>query len=317
MAYFRAAEIMGTQYIIKVIMYCVPIISIICCVPIMSALAQAPHRAPHPGGPLAAQLQGDAVVATVDGEQIMRSEVMGSFTQAATQMPGMSSMDAYRMVLDRLIDSRLIDRQASRDKVRDDPEFAQSLKELERRLAQQFFLNRYLADKVTEATLRASHAAAFPDGKGERKVRARHILVSNEADAKAVIGELRAGGDFAKVAKSKSIDPLAEQGGDLGFFAFKDMVPAFSEAAFAMAKGEVSKLPVKTQFGWHVIKVEDEQSEPAIPFEQARERLEQESGQAAIIALIEELRGKSAIERFNMDGTPLAGEPKREPQQRR
>src|ERR1700739_5083039 len=96
---------------------------------------------------------------------------------------------------------------------------------------------------------------------GQEEVHARHILVEGEDEAKAIIEQLKGGADFAKLAKEKSKDPGAAEGGDLGYFTKDQMVPEFAEVAFKLDKGQVSE-PVKTQFGWHIIKVEARRSAP-------------------------------------------------------
>jgi peptidyl-prolyl cis-trans isomerase C len=131
----------------------------------------------------------------------------------------------------------------------------------------------------------------------EQEVRARHILVPTEDEAKAVIVELKKGTDFAELAKQKSKDPgAAAEGGDLGYFTKEQMVPAFSEVAFKLNKGDVSE-PVKSQFGWHVIKVEDKRSKPVPPFEQVKTQVESFVVQRAQAAYIAKLREGGKVER--------------------
>ena len=128
---------------------------------------------------------------------------------------------------------------------------------------------------VTDAAMKKVYDEAVKQQGNEQEVRARHILVPTEAEAKAILVEIKKGTDFAEMAKQKSKDPgAAAEGGDLGYFTKDQMVPEFAEQAFKMNKGDVSD-PVKSQFGWHIIKVEDKRSKPAPAFEAVKEQVEQ------------------------------------------
>jgi len=135
------------------------------------------------------------------------------------------------------------------------------------------------------------------------EVHARHILVANEDAAKKIIADLKKGGDFAALAKQHSTDPGAQNGGDLGFFKKDDMVPAFAEAAFALKPGEISATPVKTQFGYHVIKVEERRAAPPPSFEEAKEELRQRVIQEAVSKVSDAALAGAKVERMNLDGT--------------
>ena len=128
---------------------------------------------------------------------------------------------------------------------------------------------------MTDADIKARYDAEVAKLPPVEEVRARHILVKTEDEAKAVIKELGEGKDFAEIAKAKSTDPNKSEGGDLGYFKKGMMVPEFETAVFAMNKGDVTKEPVKTQFGFHVIKVEDKRNAPAPDFEQVKDQVKQ------------------------------------------
>jgi peptidyl-prolyl cis-trans isomerase C len=130
-------------------------------------------------------------------------------------------------------------------------------------------------------------------------------LLETEEDAKAVIAELKGGADFAETAKAKSTGPSADNGGDLGFFTKGRMVPEFSEAAFAMKVGEVSSTPVQTQFGWHVIKVDDRRQAPPPSFEESVDQLRDEGARQIIAAELVSLREGLEIKTFNLDGSEI------------
>jgi len=137
----------------------------------------------------------------------------------------------------------------------------------------------------------------------EEEVHARHILVPTEDEAKAVLAELKKGADFAALAKEKSKDPGAAEGGDLGFFTKEQMVPEFAEVAFKLDKGQISD-PVKTQFGWHIIKVEDKRTKPTPAFEQVKAQIDNYIAHRAQSEMVEKLRGAGNIERLDKPTVP-------------
>src|SRR5690606_11328720 len=127
-------------------------------------------------------------------------------------------------------------------------------------------------------------------------IRARHIIVSTEEEAKAIIAELDAGGDFEAIAKEKSQDGAAAQGGDLGYFGKGRMVPEFEQAAFALEVGSYSKEPVKTQFGWHVVKVEDKRNAEPPAFEQVQHQFRSLLLREAYFDAVSKLRDEAKVE---------------------
>src|SRR5436305_3875721 len=133
---------------------------------------------------------------------------------------------------------------------------------------------------------------------GEQEVRARHILVETEDEAKAVEDELKKGADFAELAKKKSKDPGASDGGDLGFFTKDQMVPEFSAVAFSLEPGKISD-PVKSQFGWHVIKVEEKRNRKAPDFDQVKSQIETYVTRKAQADYVAKLREAAKIERMD------------------
>jgi peptidyl-prolyl cis-trans isomerase C len=166
-------------------------------------------------------------------------------------------------------------------------------------------LNKVIRPQVTDEAVKARYDADNAGKSGEAEVHARHILVGDEATAKKIIADLKKGGDFAALSKQYSKDPgAAAQGGDLGFFKKGDMVPEFSAVAFGLKDNEISPVPVKTQFGWHVIQVLAHRTDELPTYEQEREQLRQSMVQAAVQKEVEAARTAVKIERFNADGTP-------------
>ena len=247
--------------------------------------------------PLSAK--ADAVVAKVDGMEITEQDIAVAaedLAEAVQQMPEEKRRDYY---IAYLSDLRLASKAAREAKLDENSEF-------KRRMAyrnEKVLLEEYLAVEarklVTEASMRALYDESVKQMKPEPEIRARHILVETEDAAKAVVVRLKAGEDFAKVAGEVSKDPgSGAEGGDLGYFTKERMVPEFSTAAFAMKVGDVSD-PVKSQFGFHVIKVEDIRERPVPGFDEVKGQIEQylirKSQQDAVMAL----RAKAKIERVD------------------
>src|SRR2546430_4587621 len=143
---------------------------------------------------------------------------------------------------------------------------------------------------------------------GQEKGRARHILVQGEDEAKAILEQLKKGADFATLAKEKSKDPGAVDGGDLGYFTKDQMVPEFADVAFKMYPGQTSN-PVKTQFGWHVIKLEEKRNRQPPAFEQLKDRIEAFVMRKAQTELVTQLRETAKVERLDKPATPATPAP--------
>jgi peptidyl-prolyl cis-trans isomerase C len=280
-----------------------------------SALAQTPaaEQAPAAGqtpaaGPAPAAGE-DPVVAIVDGSPIHRTEVEAAKRNLPEQFRQMPLEVIYSVLLDRVIDFRLLANEAERQDVASDPGVEAALEQARRDVLRDAFVRQKIDEGTTDAKLheRYEQLKQSADFKKE-EVHASHILLKSEDEAKAVIQELAAGADFATVAKQKSVGPSASNGGDLGYFTREQMVPEFAAAAFALEVGQVSSEPVQTQFGWHVIKVLDRRTtEPT--FAESEPRLRQDLAREIVTALVTDLRGGAAIERFNLDGTPMQQPP--------
>jgi peptidyl-prolyl cis-trans isomerase C len=266
----------------------------------MSAMAFGQETAP-----------GDnPVVATVDGAPVHRAEVEAAARALPDQMRQMPMQMLYGVLLDRVIDFRLLANEAERQKVGDDPAVGPALAEARAAVLREFLIQRTIEEGLTEEKLRARYEAKkAEEGFVREEVHARHILVPTEDEAKAVIEELQGGADFSEVAQARSTGPSGPAGGDLGFISREQVVPEFAEAAFALNAGETSQEPVQTQFGWHVIDVLERRNvEPT--YDETAPQLRQELAREIVTALVEDLRGDAEIERFNMDGSPMEEAPK-------
>jgi len=255
---------------------------------------------------VAAQDTDDPVVAQVGDTVIRQSEIIAVYDGLPAEYKGVPVDRLFNPLLNRAIDNVLIDQRVASLDDKNDAEVQMMLRLARLQILRQIYFTRLTKEAVTEEAIKAAYderVAAMPT---EEEVHARHILVSSEDEAKAVLDALaEADADFAAIAAEKSIGPSASKGGDIGYFTKAAMVPEFAEAAFAMAVGEVSKAPVQTQFGWHVIKVEDRRPTPVSTLDEMREEIVAGLQQAVVDDNIAELRKDRKIERYAFDGSAL------------
>jgi len=268
--------------------------------------ADRPSPQPNPAATMPAPMPpGTTVVARVDGTELHLSDVEAAQQSLPPQVQKMPLAQIYPMLLDRLVDGMLITEAGRKDHLDQDPEVQLRLKRYEDRLIQEAYINRAVKPAETDDRLRTRYETFLKDKPAGEEVHARHILLATEAEAKSVIDELNKGADFAALAKKYSKDPGAETGGDLGYFGHDDMVKEFADAAFALSPGQYSKTPVKSEFGWHVIRVEDRRTGKPPSFEEARDQLSRDLAHEIIDTKLHDLRGAAKIEEFGLDGKPL------------
>jgi peptidyl-prolyl cis-trans isomerase C len=252
--------------------------------------------------------KSDPVVAIVDGGAIYRSDLTMMQRALPAQFQHLPLEVLYPALIERMIDAKLIFEAGRKEKLDADDEVKRRVRQFEERVVQEVYLNRMIEKQVTEESIRKKYDEFVKANPAKEEVSARHILVQTEAQAKEVIAELAKGADFAELAKTRSIDPAGkQQGGDLGFFSKEEMVPEFSEAAFKMKDGETSKAPVRSQFGFHVIRVEARRT-ASQPLEEVRDKLVSDMSQDIMNGAVSVLRKNAKIEVFNLDGTPAASQ---------
>ena len=252
-------------------------------------------------GPARAQ---DTVVATVNGQKLTTADMQAAYRQLPQQFQQMPMDQLFEPLRERLIEGALLLDDAKAEKLGQDAAVKKRIEAATDAVLQEAAIAKVIATATTDDKLKAAFDAkkSQPDFKYE-EVKARHILVDTKEKAEAVIKELDGGADFAEVAKKESTGPSGPQGGDLGWFRKEAMVAPFAEAAFKMDKGSYTKEPVQTQFGWHVIQVEDKRmAEPA--FEEMAPVLRDEIAAAAVESMMAGLSEKATIERFGPDGKP-------------
>jgi peptidyl-prolyl cis-trans isomerase C len=268
--------------------------------------ADRPATPPSSGAPPSSPLPpGNTIVARVDGTELRLSDVEAAQQNLPPQAQKLPLDQIYPILLDRLVDGALITEAGRKEHLDQDPDLQRRLKRYEDRLVQEAYLNRAIKDAETEDRLEARYQTFVKEKAGHEEVHALHILVKTEAEAKSVIAELDKGADFTTLAKKYSIDPGAGSGGDLGYFGHDDMVKEFADTAFGLPAGQYTKTPVKTEFGWHVIKVEDHRVSTPPSFDEARQEVSQLVAHDVVDAKLKELRGSAKIETFGLDGKPL------------
>ncbi len=201
-------------------------------------------------------------------------------------------------LLNELVNNFMVANSRQGQALAESPEVTAALEVARARLlAQAYFQSELQKTPIDDKRIRALYDAEYGDGSATRtEYKARHVLLKTEPEARAVIGELDAGADFAKVAGEKSIGPSKSTGGDLGWFEAGAMVPAFAAATAELADGAYSSDPVETQFGWHVILREESRDAPPPSFDSVRPRLERQIQQEQVAKLLDEIRGQSDIE---------------------
>ncbi len=246
--------------------------------------------------PAAGQEDTDKVIATIGGKPVYQSELTLAETDLDQQFDRLPDDQKTAAALSALLDIKLMARQAEDAGFGEGILFERRLGFLKDRALHNDYFKSRVVDALTEEAVRERYDQEVAATPPEQEVKARHILVDSEEQAKAVIEELDGGTDFVELAKEKSTGPSGPQGGDLGYFTRGRMVPEFEEAAFALEPGAYTSVPVKTQFGWHIIKVEDRRDTPPPPFEQVAEQIRRVLLQEQYLALIQEARAATEIE---------------------
>src|SRR3954464_14281354 len=252
------------------------------------------------GVPLRAE-DANPVLAKGTGAEIRASDVALPEEELGPSLAQMDPASRKDNVLSFLIDMKIVSKEAEDKKIADRDDFKTRLAFARDRLLMDNLLATEGKAATTDENMKRVYEDAARQISGEQEVHARHILVETEDQAKKIEDQLKKGADFAELAKKESKDPGASDGGDLGFFTKDQMVPEFSNAAFALEPGKISD-PVKTQFGWHVIKVEEKRTRKAPDFEQVKPQIETYVVRKAQADYVAKLRTAAKVER--MDDTP-------------
>jgi peptidyl-prolyl cis-trans isomerase C len=240
----------------------------------------------------------DPVIARVNGVDIKQSDLALAEEDVGADMQAASPEAKREHLISYLADIIMVTQAADKKNLADNPDFKRRLAFLRSKLLMGYELQEEAKTALTDEALKRTYDEAVKSMSGQEEVRARHILVEGEDEAKAILEQLKGGADFAKLAKEKSKDPGAAEGGDLGYFTKDQMVPEFADIAFKMYPGQLSN-PVKTQFGWHVIKVEDKRIKQPPEFEKVKDQIEAYLARKAQSDFIAKLRQSAKVERFD------------------
>ncbi|MDH5722806.1 MAG: peptidylprolyl isomerase [Alphaproteobacteria bacterium] len=259
------------------------------------------------------QPDANIVLAVVNGEKITVGEVLENLANIPPQMQQMPQDKLIPFALQQIINNKLISQKAESAGLENNEDVIKQVEAAKKQIIRAKFINDKIAQSVTEESIKAEYEQYRQNFEPQDQIKASHILVEDESKAKEVIKKLNSGGDFAELAKENSIDGTAENGGELGSFTKADMVPEFAEAAFALEIGAHTKTPVKTQFGFHVIKVAEKGKSGPAPFEQIEPFIRQSLSQNVINEYIIELNKESEIKRFDMAGNEIKPAEEQEP----
>lgn len=238
----------------------------------------------------------DTVVAKYNGEDVHKSDIAQTVQELGANVPPENVDKILPAFTEQYINLRLLSDAAEKEGIAKETDVQAQLAASRDQIVRAAYLRKLFDGAASEDKLKAEYKKKFEDQPMPEEVRARHILVDSEDKAKDLIKKLKEGASFDKLAAENSKDPSAKNGGDLGYFTQADMVKPFGDAAFAMAVGSISKEPVKTQFGWHVIKVEDKRKRAKPSFEESKAALEQTINQELLEAKLAELRKASKVE---------------------
>lgn len=248
---------------------------------------------------------GNPVVAKIGDENVTRLDVLNFITQLPPNIRQLPIEQLFPLAQEQVINSKVVEKNIDFSKVESDPEVKKQVDEAREQILRNAFLQKQVEDKLTDSALKKAYDDFLKTQPDVEEVKAAHILVEDEAVAKDIIAKLNAGGDFAALAKENSKDNTAENGGDLGYFAKADVVPEFAEAAFALKAGSYTKEPVKSEFGYHVIKQEEKRKRPKPTFEEAKPFLENDLGRKLLDDTLKGWREKETIEKFDINGQPV------------
>ena len=247
----------------------------------------------------------NGVAAVVNGEEITVAEVKKGYDENPQIKAKVPFDEFYGQSLDIYVNGKLIYQAAVEDGVMDTQAYKDQLKTAQEDVARKVYLEKRVKAEITDADINKAYNEYKSKFKPQKEVKARHILVSSEAQAKDIIAQLKKGAKFNDLGKKYSKDNSV----DLGYFTKEMMVPEFGNAAFAMKKGQISKTPVKTQFGYHIIAVDDTRTTKPLPLKEVKPQIEAMLSQQAVAKVFKDLNENGKVERYSLDGKALPNMP--------
>ena len=254
---------------------------------------------------------GNPVVAKVGDEEIMRLDVLNFITQLPPNIRQLPIGQLFPLAQEQVINAKIVEMNIDTDSVEQDEAVQQKIDQAREQIIRAAYLEQQVAKKMTDNRLKEAYDDFIKEQPDVQEAKAAHILVEDEAVATEIITKLKDGGDFAELAKEYSTDNTAENGGDLGYFAKTDVVPEFAEAAYALKEGAITQEPVQTQFGFHVIKLEEKRERPKPTFEEAKQFLQNDVQRQLLEEMMSDWRDDATVEKYDINGNaiePAAGE---------
>jgi|TARA_R110002126_G_scaffold13118_1_gene56272 peptidyl-prolyl cis-trans isomerase C len=245
---------------------------------------------------------GDPIVAVIDKVEIKRSEIFDMIDELSGHQQVVPKQVVFPVVLDQFVNGKIVEIKADSSDVTASDEYKTRLDEAKTQIARAVFIEKEINSKITDETLKAAYDEYVAEQAAVEEASARHILLGSEEEALAVITELDGGKDFAELAKAKSTGPSGANGGDLGYFKKGDMVPEFEAVVFKLDKGAYTKAPVQTQFGYHVIKLEDKRAVKAESFDLKKPELEAGLRNKVLQDLLGNWRSESKVTLYDING---------------
>jgi peptidyl-prolyl cis-trans isomerase C len=246
---------------------------------------------------LTALAQDDKVIATVDGAQITEGDVTLAVSELDQQFAQLTPEQKRAAALSAIIEIKIMSDKAKAAGYDKDPAFQRKLDFLNQRALHAEVIEKEITPAMTDEAIKARYDKEIASQPPVEEVRARHILVKTKEEADEIIKQLDAGGDFEAIAKEKSSDTgSGAQGGDLGFFSAGMMVPEFETAAFALEVGAYTKTPVQSQFGFHVIKLEEKRKREPVKFDEVKDQIRQLLFRDTYFAKVKEARAAAKVE---------------------
>ncbi|MBB6469619.1 peptidylprolyl isomerase [Aminobacter carboxidus] len=260
-------------------------------------VAQETAPAPQAAAPAAAAVDPNAIVATINGQNVSEADITLAEQDLGQQFGNLPPEQRRAAALSSIIEIRLMAAQAVEKGLDKDADFQRRVAFLDQRALHGELVEKEVAGKITDDEIRARYDKEIAAQKPVNEVHARHILVKTKEEADAIVKKLEAGDDFQKLANENTTDPSGKtSGGDLGFFGPGQMVPEFEKAALALEVGAYTKEPVQTQFGWHIIKVEDKRSQQPPAFDTVKDQVRSLLIREKYIELVKQVRTAGKVE---------------------
>lgn len=243
----------------------------------------------------------NGVAAVVNGEQIKVSEIQDVYN-ATPQIKSQATFEEfYPQALEVWVNSKVIQQAAKKAGVQNDPQFKKQIEEVKKDLAGKMYAQKLIEEKISDKDIKILYDEYKAQFQSSPEMKAKHILVDNEAIAVEVIEKVKKGEKFEDLATQYS----KEKNPSLGYFTKEMMVPDFANAAFKLKKGEFTQKPIKTEFGYHIIMVEDLRESKPASYEEAQPQLKAMKAQQVAKGIFDDLNKKATVEKYSLDGKTL------------